>query len=120
MGLWIFKVLAMSLISTIVLELLIALVEGVRNKMDILLVVLVNILTNPFVVSVYYITLYYTRLNRILIVLLLEVSAVVVEWICYRYAGDKIKRPFLLSLSANCFSYFTGLIFDYLLRYFGG
>ena len=114
MGIWIFKTLFISLMITLVLELLFCIVAGVRDRKDLFLAVLVNVLTNPFVVSMNYLTLFYTRWNRTLVVGVLEVGAVVVEGICYDKLGRKIKHPYLLSLLANAFSYGTGLVINYI------
>lgn len=110
MGVWIFETLAYSLGATLVLELLFTFVAGVRNKKDIALVVLVNVLTNPFVVSMFYVNYCYFRWNQVLVIAVLEVGAVVAEGFCYKWYGNKIKHPFLLSIGANVFSYFTGLL----------
>lgn len=116
MGTWIFRTLFISLIMTLLLELLFCLAAGVRGKKDLLLVCLVNVLTNPFVVLTNYITLYYTRWNHVLVVGVLEIGAVIVEGICYYMYGKKIRHPFYLSLCANIFSYGTGLLINNLLK----
>ncbi|SET49174.1 hypothetical protein [[Clostridium] polysaccharolyticum] len=114
MGIWIFQTLCISLIMTLLLELLFCLAAGIREKKDLLLACLVNVLTNPFVVLVHYIALYYTKWNHILVVGILEIGAVIVEGICYKSYGKKIPHPFYLSLFANLFSYGTGLLINIL------
>ena len=112
MGVWIFKTLVVSLFLTLVLELFFVWMVEKREKRNLLLAVLVNVLTNPFVVSMYYITLFYTNWNRTMVVCVLEASAVLAEWICYKKCGEKIRYPFLLSAGANCFSYFLGAVIE--------
>lgn len=113
--LFMLRILAMSLISTIVYELLFAFACKITQNKELMLVVLVNILTNPCVVFLYYASYYYTDLNRILVIAVLEVSAVVVEWLCYKGFSKTIRHPFLFSLGANAFSYCIGLIVNQLL-----
>ena len=80
------------------------------NKRDILLVILVNTLTNPIVVLVYWILYYNTNWNTILIIIPLEVFAVLTEGYIYKRNSECIKRPFLFSLLVNAFSYSAGLL----------
>lgn len=115
MGVWIFKSLFISLMMTLALELPFCIAMKVRRKKDLLLAVLVNVLTNPFVVLTYHLTSFYTNWNRVMVVGILEVGAVVVEGVCYQKFGDKIKHPYALAIGANLFSYFTGLLINYIL-----
>ena len=79
---------------------------------DLLLVVLVNVLTNPVVVLFYWLGALYTGWNRTLIKIPLEVFAVVTEGVYYRKYGRGFKRPFLFSIAANAFSFFAGVLFQ--------
>ena len=107
----IIKAMGTSLVLTIVFELAFALICGIRRRKNLLLCVLVNVLTNPIVTCTYYYFKYYlhalppfmTALTAVL-----EISAVLAEWLVYKYVSD-IKNPFAFSLGINCFSYFTGL-----------
>ena len=99
--------LAVSLALTLVFELSMALLWGLRTRLQLRLVVLANCLTNPPLVLC-------VLLWRTAPVLLLETAAVLVEGLCYRSCRVGIRRPFCFSLAANCFSYFTGLILRYL------
>jgi len=80
------------------------------NKKDILLVILVNTLTNPIVVLIYWILYYNTNWSTILIIVPLEIFAVITEGFIYKRKSECINRPFLFSLAVNAFSYTTGLI----------
>ena len=98
-----------SLAMTLVLELSFSLLWGIRGKHDLLLVVLVNVLTNPIVVFVYY----FVRFRRFpinygLVTLIMEIFAVVTEALIYQKHGESIDRPWLFSLSVNSFSYAAG------------
>lgn len=111
----IFMILLISLILTLIFELLFAIIVGIKNKKDLILICLVNILTNPFVVLTYCIFLYFTNVNLILVTCLLELLAIAVEGIIYKFYGTKIKHPILFSILANVFSYVLGMIINYLL-----
>ncbi len=102
--------LLISLGLTIVLELAFALIFKVRRTYDLILVIVVNIITNPAVVLLNYLLLRHTDIPQLLIVLILEAAAVLVEGIYYKRYAEKVRRPFLFSLGANTFSYFIGLI----------
>ena len=99
--------LLISLVLSLVLELLMALLWGVRGWRDILLVALVNFMTNPPVVLTHNLIRLETPLA---FTLALEAAVVALEGLCYKLSGRTIKRPFLFSLSANAFSYLTGLL----------
>ena len=80
---------------------------------------LVNIVTNPPVVLAHF--LIKQRLTACggagympLVIIGLELAAVTVEWLFYRRCTDK-EHPFLVSLTANAFSYFTGLALSLIL-----
>lgn len=108
-------VLCISLGLTLALELPFALLVGIRNKRDLLLVYLVNLLTNPPVVLIYYLFYYYTRVAGWVVMLPLELCAVLVETYYYKTYGWGFKHPFWFSLSANAFSFFGGLLINFLL-----
>ena len=102
--------LGISLALTLILESIFALIWGIKGRRDWLLLLLVNVITNPIVV-----TLHYCVSSRWLFVLVLEASAVLAEWLLYRKYGKTTRPAFLFSLCANFFSYFSGLLLNYLL-----
>lgn len=108
LGLWLLPVLWESLACTLVLELVFAVLVRMKGRKNYILLVLVNILTNPVVVLLYYITRCCTRIPIIPVLLLLEVSAVVVEGTYYKKYGEGIRNPMLFSIGANLFSYWVG------------
>lgn len=103
-----------SLFLTIVLELLAAAVLGLRGR-DLLLTIIVNMLTNPIVTSAFYILSGTTELPEQLIKAFLEIWAIVTEWLIYRKYGVYIKRPLLLSVGLNGFSFFSGMLINHLI-----
>ena len=104
--------LLISLGITIILELAFTLIFQIRGSSDLILVIVVNIITNPAVVLINYLLLKRTNLSQLLVVLTLEAAAILVEALYYRRYGEKIKRPFLFSLGANAFSYSIGLVLN--------
>lgn len=99
--------LGISLTLTLILELFFALIFKVRGK-ALLLTIFANILTNPAVVVLYLLFCRHYTFPEAVVISILEISAVVVEAVIYKTSG--IKRPFLLSLGANAFSYLCGLL----------
>ena len=71
--------LAVSLALTLILEGLLALLWGVKDRWDWLLLLLVNVVTNPIVVS-----LHHLLGGGIALTVGLELFAVVSEWLAYR------------------------------------
>ena len=105
---------AVSLGLTLVLELLVAGVCRVRGR-DILLVILVNILTNPAVVYLDMVCAALLPNGRDLWQIPLELAAIAVEAVCYAQFARAIRRPWMFALVANLFSYSCGLLLQTLL-----
>jgi len=104
--------LALSLGLTLLIEIPAALILGLRRKEDILLVGLVNILTNPIIVLILNLFFVFTASPPPwFLILPLEVFAVLTEGFIYQ-KGLSCRRihPFLLSLILNGISYFGGLL----------
>ena len=114
MGLWVLWPMAVSLLLTVILELCFALLCGIRDRKDILLLVLVNLLTNPFVVLTPYPVTYYTEISPLMIIILLEVAVVLTEGYYFRNHGNTYRKPMLFAIGANLFSYCTGRIINWL------
>ena len=87
MGLWIVPVLLVSLGLTAALEEGFGWLAGVRDRWDMLLVLLVNLLTNPAVVFLYHVNCLYLGWNRTVITVGLEAAAIAVEAVCYKTAA---------------------------------
>ena len=102
--------LGVSLALTLAFEGLFALLWGLRGR-DLLLCCLVNVLTNPPVVLCALLWRSFGPGPDWLPVPLLEAGAVLAEGYFYRRNGERVRRPFLMSLCANAFSYGLGLVF---------
>lgn len=102
------------LIITIIIEVLISIILGIRDKKDILIIILANIFTNPLVTSIpTYFQICYGMVSRNIVVLLLEIFAVVSEgYIYYKSLKYKKNNGFVLSLILNLSSYLIGYFFS--------
>ena len=100
--------LVLALLLTEAIEIPVCLLWGMRGR-DLLFVLLANLLTNPIVNVLYALVSLYTPIPRVASIAVLEIAAVVTEWLIYRSATDA-KRPFLVSLTANAASYGAGLL----------
>ena len=112
---WFFEyaaTISFCLIGTLLIEVTLALALGVRGWDDIEKVILINILTNPVLVTILFL------LNRMrvdvkeifFIQLGLEVVVVILEGMYYKRKLQKERmNPFLLSMVLNAVSYGAGL-----------
>lgn len=102
-------IMLICLSSTIMIELITSLLLGIRNKKDILNVILVNIMTNPLVVSILMYITYNRLFNTTISIIILEILVILTEGFTYKkvLTFDKIN-PYVLSLILNISSYFIG------------
>ncbi|HOP11472.1 MAG TPA: hypothetical protein PK629_08270 [Oscillospiraceae bacterium] len=106
--------LGISLLLTLIFETGFFLLIGKRDKKDLLLLVMVNVVTNPLVVLLYWLTVLRWEVNSVIIIPL-EVFAVLTEGCYYKKYGIKFKHPYLFSLAANAFSFGAGLLINWLI-----
>lgn len=109
------KIMCFCLFMTILIEVIFSLIVGVREKKDILNIVLVNVLTNPIVTSVPILVLVTIGFKaRIIMLITLEILTLFTEGFIY-YKTLKFKKinPFLLSLILNGASYLIGEVINY-------
>lgn len=108
--------LIISLLLTLIIEITLSYLIGIRSKEDIKVVICANVCTNPVVV---YIANCIILLNNvklyILTVTILEISAVIVEFIIYKknLKFNKIQ-PFAISILNNVISFGLGIIISYI------
>jgi len=86
-------VLAVSLLLTLALEEGFALLWGLRGRRELGLVALMNCLTNPPVVLLYHTAAGLWHWNAVLVTLVLEAAAVVVEWLPGVFGADQAPLP---------------------------
>ncbi len=98
--------LALCLVLTLIFELGFALAWGAGKK-NLLLLILVNVLTNPLVVLWHD---SHIENTYFLSTLLPEVCAVIVEAVLLKAFGKQIRYPVLLAVCMNIFSYSVGVL----------
>lgn len=101
--------MAKALLLTLTFELLFALVWGVR-KDRLLLVVLMNIMTNPAVNLLHYLAVYLLGWPAFWVIPVLELAAVIAEGFCCK---GVIRRPWLFAVLINAFSYSMGALIQH-------
>lgn len=103
-------VMLLCLTVTIIIELIFALILKIHDKTDLINVVLVNILTNPLLVSTLYLVfLEYGEFAKIVFEIIIEIVILAVEGTIYkRYLKYNKINPYLISLILNISSYFIG------------
>ena len=109
----ILKSFAVSLGLTLVIEMGLAVLFRVRSKRGLLVVLLVNVMTNPAAVFLCLALGPHLGTWYLPFQLLVEAAVVVVEGRVYRQFREELNAalpPFLLSLVLNACSYGTGLI----------
>ena len=107
-----FSIFVKPLLLTILFETGAALCFGMRDKKDLLLVILVNLLTNPPLVLISVFLMYHLGIGtgRLITYLVLEVIVVFVEYRIYKSYMSFQKDPFILSLLLNGISIWGGLL----------
>ena len=100
--------MAISLGLTIVIEIIFALVFRVTNRKDLLLICLVNFITNPSLVFLLNFLVGRVHLNRELALFILEAAVFAVEALLLKLYSEKIRRPVLFAAGANLSSYLIG------------
>ena len=104
------------LILTIIIEIIIGLLLKIKNKKDILNITLVNLITNPIVVSIpVYINIKFGLLERNICLIILELLTLFIEGFIYKKVLNYKKiNPYLISLILNLSSYLIGEIINYI------
>ncbi len=107
------KVMIISLICTIVIEVVVALILGYRKK-DIINVLLVNILTNPLLnSSIVAINYYYGLKTRNICLIIFEILVVLIEGVIYQKYLERNKiNGYILSLILNIASCGLGMLIN--------
>lgn len=107
------KMMIICLVCTIIIEVMVAFILRVRDRKDLLNIVLVNILTNPLVVSIsLYVQVYYGNYYYRISMIILEIMAFLIESLIYKKVLKRDINPYVLSLILNASSYGLGLIIN--------
>lgn len=100
----------LALCLTEVLELLFARMWGLK-KQQLVLVFLMNLLTNPALNLLYFLFVSFLGLPKVPVIILLEAAVVIVESCC---CHKVIAHPVRFSLCVNGFSYAIGALLQFL------
>lgn len=102
-----------NLLLTIIIELGIAILLGIREKKDILNIIVINCITNPILNYIMMVVLYLTSNNLIIysLLFLFEIIVIIIEYLFYRKKLlFKNINLLLLSIILNISSVIVGFI----------
>lgn len=101
-----------ALLLTILIEVFVALIFGYRNRIEILSVILLDLITQPVLNYFLLINNYFGLVSaNTQFILLLEIIVILVKWRLLVYALDRnSKRLFVLSLVMNSASLVVGFL----------
>ena len=103
------KVMLICLFCTILMEVTAAYIMHVRKKEDFIMIILVNILTNPLLTSITAACfVYWGYTVHYISEAFLEITVVIVEALLYRKTLRWKGNPLVLSLVLNSVSYLLG------------
>jgi hypothetical protein len=108
------KIMIKCLVLTILIELAIALLIGIIKKKDLLNIILVNVVTNPLVVSLPILVMMLHGIRaRYIMLIILEILTVIFEGLIYSKVLDYKKlNPYIISLILNLGSYLIGEVIN--------
>ncbi len=114
--------LVVSLILTIIFEVVYTLLNGIRNQEGLSTIIWVNCLTNPIVVFLTFLSLEVGDVAfSFVVILFLEIMAVLIEGYVFKNDIKSLKvNPYLFSLYLNTFSFTCGSIFNFIFEIFIG
>lgn len=110
MKLWI-ETLILSLSLSWLIETLVFLVLGIRKRKDLLLLAVLNLLTNPVTVTIYYLQPFHFGFLSWSIQIVLEILVILTEGSLLCKCMESKKNPWLASLAANGISYLCGAVY---------
>lgn len=135
---WLIKMFVISLIFTIIIEVAVAYCFRIRTIKKLLLITLVNILTNPPAVLLHWLgSIYLQNISDLYLQLVIEIMVVITEALIYQSFSDSsvckvttdsnsternrhlrasqwnIPHTFMLSLVSNVCSWTAGIILTY-------
>src|SRR5574344_1932989 len=103
-----------SLFWTIIIEVIGAYLLKVRKRQDIINIILVNIMTNPILVTLSIAASVYLKYNiYIILVIIIEIMVILIEGLVYqKYLKYRVINPYLLSFILNSCSYLIGILLN--------
>lgn len=115
MQLWI-ETLILSLSLTWLIESLVFLVLGIRKRKDLLLLAVLNLLTNPVSVTIYDLQPFHRGFLSWSIQILLGILVISTEGSLLHKCMESRKNPWLASLAANGISYLCGVVYGIVIQ----
>lgn len=121
---YLLEMFLVSLLFTLIIEFIVTWLFGLRTGKAMLLVLLVNVLTNPLAVMINWLCGVYlpeivgAGIGKLILQPVIECAVVFGEALIYRSFRrelPQIKQPFLLSFLANATSWLCGVILNRLL-----
>ena len=107
------ELLLRCLLCTVVIECAVAFILGLRKRDEQLTVALVNVVTNPLLVSIcILVQLFFSRQVYWCAYIGLELAVIVGEALLYRIVLRQKRDPFLLSAILNSASFFIGMLLN--------
>lgn len=114
----IITILIRNLLLTIIIELAISLILGIKEKKDINNIIIINCITNPILNIILLIIMYFIS-NNIIIYSLIFIFEIIVIYLEYLYYKNRIIfkniNILLFSIILNTISFMTGLIISFIL-----
>ncbi|MBQ6679631.1 MAG: hypothetical protein IJM76_06370 [Lachnospiraceae bacterium] len=115
---YLIKMMLFSFLITAAVEVPLSLLFGARKK-GLLIVLIVNLITNPPAVFLsYLLRAYLPRGLYLPLVLLMECAVILIEWGLYRRTARKlpvVRKPLLAAAVLNVTSYLSGVILNRLI-----
>ena len=108
-------IMIQCLLATIIIECTVAFILKYRKK-DLLNVLLVNVLTNPLVVTIpVFFNVKYGVTGRTISLIVLELLVLIVEGFIYnKHLTKRNINPYVLSIILNALSYLIGEVINYI------
>lgn len=105
--------LLIALLLTIIIELFIGFISGLKSKRELVTIFLANLITNPSINFIYY--LLYPSKSSILFLIFAEILIVFFEWQIYKMIIDRKSTQLLkISLVCNFTSFSFGVLINLL------
>lgn len=107
------KILLNNLLIVFVTELPLALLLGARSPKKITSVALINIITNPAIVYISLLTLFFAGEWHTPVLIILEIAVLFIEGFTFsKFKTFDKKNPYLISIVLNATSFITGEIIE--------
>lgn len=111
MIIWIYNIV-LSLIFTVLIELIISIILGVNKKSDLIYIVLINVLTNP--ITEFINLLIKDKNLHHPIIFIIEIIITIIEFLFYKkFLKSKNINFLCLAIINNIVSYLIGIIFNF-------